>query len=131
MRLLDTSVIIDFLRRYPPAVDVTREAVDASDWFGASEITRFELLAGLRPGEENEAERFFAELGWVPVTEPIARQAASIARRYRGSFAGIEDGDYLIAATALELDAELLTTNVRHFPMFRGLEPPYRLPSSP
>jgi predicted nucleic acid-binding protein len=31
----------------------------------------------------------------------------------------------VIAATALELDARLLTTNVRHFPMLPGLEPAY------
>lgn len=100
-------------------------AVDSERWVGASEITRFELLSGMRLGEEEGIERLSAELGWVPVTEPVARQAASLARTYRASHAGIEDGDYLIAATALELGAQLLTTNVRHFPMFAGLEPAY------
>jgi predicted nucleic acid-binding protein len=33
--------------------------------------------------------------------------------------------DHLIAATALVLDAELLTMNVRHFPMLAGLSAPY------
>ncbi|MGH9000661.1 MAG: type II toxin-antitoxin system VapC family toxin, partial [Acidimicrobiia bacterium] len=33
--------------------------------------------------------------------------------------------DFLIAATSSLLDAELLTTNVRHFPMFPKLAPPY------
>lgn len=33
--------------------------------------------------------------------------------------------DYLIAATAIVADAELLTTNIRHFPMLEGLAPPY------
>lgn len=127
MKLLDTTVLIDFLRRHVGAVEVVRQAVEAREWIGASEITRFELLAGLRPGEEKETEQFSSELGWVPVTEPIARQAASLARRYRASHGGIEDADYLIAATALELDAELLTTNVRHFPMFPRLGPAYRL----
>jgi len=31
----------------------------------------------------------------------------------------------LIGATALVLDAELLTTNVRHFPMVADLQPAY------
>ncbi|MBA3384752.1 MAG: type II toxin-antitoxin system VapC family toxin [Actinobacteria bacterium] len=127
MKLLDTYVLIDFLRSRDEAVEIVRSAASAREWIGASEITRFELLAGLRPGEEKETEQFSSELGWVPVTEPIARQAASLARRYRGSHGGIEDVDYLIAATALELDATLMTTNVRHFPMFPGLEPAYRL----
>ena len=34
---------------------------------------------------------------------------------------GIDDVDYLIAATALVLDAELIPTNVRHFQMLAGL----------
>ncbi len=43
-----------------------------------------------------------------------------------GSGSGIsDDADYLIAATVVVVDAELLTTNVRHFPMLPGLQPPY------
>lgn len=38
---------------------------------------------------------------------------------------GIDDADYLIAATAISLEADLLTTNVRHFPMLEGLRPAY------
>jgi predicted nucleic acid-binding protein len=49
---------------------------------------------------------------------------------YRPAFGAIEDADYLIAATviaatALELDAPLLTANVRRFPMLAGLEAAY------
>jgi hypothetical protein len=32
---------------------------------------------------------------------------------------------HVLAATALVLDADLVTVNVRHFPMFDGLAPPY------
>jgi hypothetical protein len=42
-----------------------------------------------------------------------------------GGRPSIDAADYLIAATALLLEAELLTTNVRHFPMLTGLEPAY------
>jgi predicted nucleic acid-binding protein len=45
--------------------------------------------------------------------------------RIRLSHSGIDDADYLIAATAIVLDADLLTTNTRHFPMLKGLRPPY------
>ena len=31
-----------------------------------------------------------------------------------------------IAATALDLGLDLATLNVKHFPMFRGLRPPFR-----
>ena len=33
--------------------------------------------------------------------------------------------DLVIAASALELGLDLATLNVRHFPMFEGLRPPY------
>ena len=33
--------------------------------------------------------------------------------------------DHAIAATAILAGAELLTCNVRHFPMFPGLRPPW------
>ena len=125
MKLLDTGVLIDFFRGRESAIDVVTHAVESGPWLGASEITRFELLSGLRPGEEEGVERFASEIHWVPVTEPVARRAASLAQAYRASHAGIEDGDYLIAATAIELGAELLTTNVRHFPMLAGLQPAY------
>ena len=91
----------------------------------ASEITRFEVLAGMRAQEQEPTERLFRELLWVDVGERIARVGAVLARRYKRSHGGIEDGDYLIAATALELGADLLTTNVRHFPMLAGLTAAY------
>ena len=37
----------------------------------------------------------------------------------------MDTADYLVAATSIVLGAPLLTTNVRHFPMFEGLEPAY------
>jgi predicted nucleic acid-binding protein len=60
----------------------------------------------------------------VPVGEEVARAAGSLAQRHRSN-SGIDDADYLIAATALLLEVDLLTTNVRHFPMIAELEPAY------
>jgi predicted nucleic acid-binding protein len=61
----------------------------------------------------------------VPLGTEVAKVGGVLARRYRPSYGGIEDVDYLIAATALLLDADLLTTNVKHFPMLEGLQPAY------
>lgn len=123
MKLLDTSVAIDYLRRAEPAVAVVDEVPD-DDLF-ASELIRFELLAGARDDELPAIESFCASLEWILVDSDVSRVAGALARRYRPSFGGIEDVDYLIAATALLLDAELLTTNVKHFPMLDGLGPAY------
>lgn len=125
MKLLDTSVAIDHLCGSPPAVDLLSGLIDAEESLLASEIVRFELLAGVREKEVEVLERFFSAISWVPVGEEVARAAASLAQRHRRAHSGIDDADYLIAATALLLDAELLTTNVRHFPMIAALEPAY------
>lgn len=125
MKLLDTSVAIDHLRGSPPAVDLLSGLIDAEESLLASEIVRFELLAGVREKEVEVLERFFSAISWVPVGEEVVRAAASLAQRHRRAHSGIDDTDYLIAATALLLDAELLTTNVRHFPMIARLEPAY------
>lgn len=92
---------------------------------GASELVRFELLAGIRPTELSVLEDFSAAVEWFAVDRDVARIGGALAHRYRKSHSGIEDTDYLIAATALILDADLLTTNVKHFPMLEGLTPAY------
>ena len=125
MKLLDTAVAIDHLRGYPPAVDLLRRLVDEDDAIVSSEAVRFELLAGVKDEERDALEELCSVLAWIPVDEQVSRTAGLMARRYRASHSGIHDVDYLIAASAIVADAELLTTNVRHYPMFGGLAPPY------
>lgn len=123
LSLLDTNVLIDALRNDPRATVVVDAAI--GEGAVASELTRSEILAGMRPHEEVATERLCAQLDWIDVTEQIARVAAGLASEFRGRFSGIEAADYLIAATALGLGVSLLTTNVRQFPMLPGLQPAY------
>lgn len=116
---------IDHLRGAPEACALLHGVLAANDTLVASEVVRFELLAGARDSEREELETFFEALSWCPVDESVSRLAGSLARRYRRSHGGIDSADYLIAATSLLLDAPLLTTNVRHFPMLEGLQPAY------
>jgi predicted nucleic acid-binding protein len=125
MKLLDTTVAVDHLRGDQAAVDLLRELVDQDEVLAASEIVRFELVAGVREDELPALEQFFAAVSWVPIGEDVARTAGELARKHRRAYSGIDDADYLIAATSLLLEADLLTTNVRHFPMLPGLQPPY------
>lgn len=123
--MVDTSVAVDHLRGYEPAVQVLRSLLSDDVRLISSEVVRFELLAGVRTGDEEALEVFLAAVDWVPVTEQVARRAAAFARRYRASHSGIDDADYLVAATAAVLESPLMTTNVRHFPMFDELRRPY------
>ena len=125
MKLLDTTVAVDHLRGGEAAVDLLRGLVEQEEVLAASEVVRFELVAGVREDELAALDQFFSAVSWVAVGEEVARAAGALARKYRRAHRGIDDADYLIAATALLLGAELLTTNVRHFPMLPGLRPPY------
>lgn len=125
MKSIDTTVAVDHLRGLPAAVELVSAVVAADDVLVASELVRFELLSGARDDELERLDDFFDALSWVPVDSDITRVAGHLARRYRTSHSGIDDVDYLIAATAVILDAELLTTNLRHFPMLEALRPPY------
>lgn len=122
MHVLDTSVLIDVLRGHPAAMT----------WLAAleqvplcSEVTRAEVLRGVRSHERGRTEELLASLRWAPVDDVISRRAGELGRRHRHSHRGIGVADLLIAATALTHDASLATGNVRHFPMFPRLRPPY------
>jgi predicted nucleic acid-binding protein len=125
VKLLDTTVAVDHLRGHKAAVDLLRDLVETEETLAASEVVRFELVAGVRDNELPALEQFFSALSWVAVGEDVARTAGDLARTHRRAHGGIDDADYLIAATSLLLEAALLTTNVRHFPMLPGLAPPY------
>ena len=77
------------------------------------------------PAEIDALEQFFSSLTWLTIEEDITRTAGLLARKHRKAYSGIDDVNYLIAATAIVSDADLLTTNVRHFPMLSGLTAPY------
>lgn len=125
MKLIDTTIAIDHLRGLPEARDLLATLLKSEEVLAASEVSRFELLAGVRENEVAALETFFETLTWIPVTEVITRAAGQLAQSHRRAYSGIDDADYLIAATAVALDAELLTTNLRHFPMLPGLKSPY------
>lgn len=120
--VIDTSVIIDILRGLPTAVDYVERLEDVP---ACSEITRVEVTRGLRSAERVPGERLFQQLRWVPLDEPIARRAGELGRKWRKSHPGISSPDLVVAATAEQLGADLATVNVRHFPMFTRLQPPY------
>ena len=121
MIVLDTTVLIDVLRGHRPALDYLRglDVVPA-----CSELTRVEVLRGIRSGERDATERLLGSLQWVGVGEGIARRAGALGAKWRRSHR-LSTVDLVIAATAIELGASLATSNARHYPMFGDLEPPY------
>lgn len=122
--VIDTSVVIDVLRGERAAADMLSEAMSDGP-LHASEIVKLEVLAGMRPREEALTRALLDVFVWHPLDEDIAETAGDLGRRWLPGNRGIDSADLAIAATAIALDARLLTKNVKHFPMFDGLTAPY------
>ncbi len=122
--LVDTSVLIDYLRGHAGAAEVL-EGERARAPLHASEITRLEVLAGMRPAEEEGTRSLLSTLVWHPVDAGVAEEAGALGRQWLPSHHTIDGADLAIAATAIRSGSRLLTRNVRHFPMFGELRSPY------
>ncbi len=123
MTLFDTSVLIAHLRGEARATELLT-SVTGNERL-VSVMARVEIEGGMRTAERAQVASLFGVIRLLPVTDAIASRAAEHLRRYRRSQSGIDLVDYVVAATAELHDAELATLNVRHFPMFKGLRPPW------
>ena len=122
--LLDTSVLIDYLRGNQQAAALL-ERERAAGPLQASEITRLEVLAGMRSNEEDATRGLLSVLQWHSVDADVAEDAGALGRQWLPSHHTIDGADLAIAATAIRTGSRLLTRNVRHFPMFPDLQAPY------
>ena len=121
--VVDTSILIDLLRGRKDAAALLRTTGITN--LHASEVTRLEVLAGMRPAEEPATRGLLGLLEWHALDFEIAEVAGQLGRQWLPRHRGIDSADLAIAATAITLNAPLLTRNVKRFPMFRGLRAPY------
>jgi predicted nucleic acid-binding protein len=120
--LIDTDVLIDYLRGRTEAVDYI-DNLSASLF--VSVITVAELYAGVRDGaERRKLDAFVSAFGIIPVDPDIAITGGLYRRDY-GKSHGTGLADALIAATAILGDLTFSTLNKKHFPMLAALVVPY------
>ncbi len=117
--LVDTDVLIWHLRGYAQA---TRRLDDLGS-LTLSSVSYLEVLQGMRNKVELAAvkkmlQRRAATL--LPVTEAITLRAIALMESITLSH-GLQMGDALIAATALDHGLPVLTANVKHFSAVDGL----------
>ena len=121
--LLDTDVLVDFLRGYKRAVTFVHAN---SSRIILSAIVVAELYAGIRGEAELTAiENFVSLFRVIPVTSEIAKRGGLYKRDY-GKSHGIGLADAILAATCEAENAELKTVNNKHYPMIKGLTPAYK-----
>ncbi|MDQ3769320.1 MAG: PIN domain-containing protein, partial [Actinomycetota bacterium] len=105
--LVDTSVLIDYLRGHAGAADVL-EGERTRAPLHASEITRLEVLAGMRPAEEEVTRSLLSTLVWHPVDVDVAEEAGALGRQWLPSHHTIDGADLAVAATAIRSGSRLL-----------------------
>lgn len=120
--LVDTDVLVDFLRGHDLAVDFVQTNTAR---IALSSIVIAELYAGAREEELLELDDLPRLFPIKPVTAQIARAGGLLKARY-GKSHGLGLADALLAGTAQQYGFSIQTLNVKHFPMFPGLDPPYR-----
>lgn len=120
--LVDTDVLVDFLRGHKKAIAFVNEF---SSRIILSSIVVAELYAGVKGDAElTILENFISLFRVVPLTAVIAKNGGLYKRDF-GKSHGVGLADAVLAATAIAEKAELKTLNVRHYPMLSGLEPAY------
>ena len=111
--LVDTDVLIWHLRGYAQAAN----RLDRLPQLTLSAMSYLELIQGMRNKDELAAvQRMFAlrHARILPLTAEITQRATDLMNTLTLSH-GLQAGDALIAATALEHQLPLLTGNVKHF----------------
>ena len=120
--LLDTDILVDFLRGYNKAEAFISAQADR---IILSAIVVAELYAGVKGAAEREAlDALVSLFRIVPVDLEIAK-AGGLYRRDYGKSHGVGLADAILAATAEAWKAELKTLNIKHYPMLKGLRPAY------
>ena len=121
MRLLvDTSVIIDFLRRKDKG-NTTLFKISTEDLY-VSIVTHTEIYSGKSVWEHEKArqevETVFSNIKILPLELETSEQAGKIkAYNYDRSIL-----DCIIAATSIQQGLELVTLNLKDFKKIRGLK---------
>lgn len=116
MKLLDTDILIDLFHSNPLALLFIDRQNQAHEELAISAITLVEILGGMRPGEDARTARLLHQFAVIEIDEAIARQAARFLRTYAGRHR-IQTSDAIIAATAFLRGLDIVTRNVRHYPM--------------
>lgn len=115
--LLDTTVLIDILRRRAGA---TRRLLDLrarGDRPFTCAVNVEELFRGLRPREEAACLSLVRGLWTAPLGEPEGARAGAWRRRFAARGRTLSQADCLVASAAVAIGGRLATGNPKDFPM--------------
>ena len=115
--LLDTSVLIDALRRRHQRRELLADLARAGHTLTTSALNVAEVYAGMRSSEEKETEAFLGVLECCELTRSAGCLAGKLKSQWAGKGRTLALADTIIAAIALEQGCILMTDNRKDFPM--------------
>ena len=127
MILADSTILIDLSRGNEEAILFCDDARKKGQNIAISVMSSLELVIGCRNKRElNKTSKFLADFIVIDISIPISKRAYQLMLQFNMSH-GLIIPDAFIAATVLEENLELVTSNVRHFEMIPGiaLKKPY------
>ncbi|HEY7045138.1 MAG TPA: type II toxin-antitoxin system VapC family toxin [Nocardioidaceae bacterium] len=120
LRVLDSTVLIDYLRGRP-AVERVASMRSRGDTAATTGINVEEVVRGLRDHEMEAAQRLFSGLVVLPIDARAGWRAGTWRREFAARGVTLWQADCLLAATAMVHGATLVTGNPKDFPM-EGLD---------
>ena len=123
--ILDSDVLIEVLRGNAQTARWVATEASTGETLRYSPVSRAEIGAGMRAKEEMGIAALFAGLDAVTIDATTGALAGERLRRYRRSH-GLELGDALIGASAVQYGERLATFNRRHYPGITRLTLPDR-----
>lgn len=119
--LVDTSVVIDFLRSDNKESTLLYKLASQKINLQVSIVTHAELYAGESVWKNKKAEmdleNLFSGLKLIPMDRDISKQAGYIKFKYK-----LDLIDAIIASTAVKYKMELVTLNIKEFKKIKELK---------
>ena len=113
--MLDTTFVIDYLRRKPEALARLRSIYEAGDDPLVTSVVVSEAWSGARTTMDDDLDTFLRYFEYVHPGPSTARLAGTWRAEARLAGRTISIEDALIGATAFDQGAAILTRNVRDF----------------
>jgi predicted nucleic acid-binding protein len=114
--LLDTGILIRHLRNRPGYRELVQRLNQGGDVY-ISAFTRVEVLRGMRDHERGRTLALLDSFSTQVIDRRTADQAGEWLRAWQARGIILGGPDAVIAASAMQAGAALVTTNARHFPM--------------
>lgn len=116
---VDSDILIDYLRGFEKARVFLLKAAEETPLY-ISMLSVVEIYAGEETKSEDKrkaVEEFLSNFHIIELTLPIAKRAGELRRDLKKPFA-----DMIIAASAIDRNAVLVTKNSKHFSDVKDLE---------